>query len=294
MTLMLCGGNIAFVGFALFLFAREFRFASVKGSGNSSVRVLPGSSASTSSTSTAALPPAPPAPPPSLATATTTRLVQERRQSTIMKADRLHAEHLEYERQLQSSTVKKMEKQRRRTQNRVKARALLRQSEVLHRVEIFRDLDQAMIQNLIDKMSYESLKVGTKLVKEGDVANELFVIMRGKCGVYHEGLRIHTLSKFDIFGESALIIQDAGEEDEDNNTARRNATVIAESDPTQVLKLSRKSFLSLLGSGNLAGSDGENCVLERVRTVSLIRANENRARLQGRAPQTKRSGPKVN
>ena len=148
---------------------------------------------------------------------------------------------------------------------------------------IFGNLDDTTIGDLVGEMLYETTPIGTKIVQEGDDADSLFVIIKGDCGVYLGGVKVHVLSKFDIFGENALtktteeiIVQDDDEGSDINPTRRRrNATVIAESDPTQLLKLTRDAFEALVESGKLGGN-GAN-VLGRVQTVSMTRMKSNSA-----------------
>ena len=151
-------------------------------------------------------------------------------------------------------------------------------------------------------MTYESWPIGTKLVEEGDLADSLFVIMKGKCGVFINGVKVHVLSNFDVFGEHALVsaedeISGDGEDEEDvcnknksPRQRRRNATVITESEPTQVLKLTQTVFEALVESGQLGGGNGEIDVLDRVRAVSLNRAKSNRVLVARRVSGTSSSG----
>ena len=113
--------------------------------------------------------------------------------------------------------------------------------------------------------------------------------MKGKCGVFIKGVKVHVLSNFDVFGEHALIsvedeISGDGEDEEDvcdknksPRQRRRNATIITESEPTQVLKFTRTAFEALVESGKLGGGNGESDVLGRVRAVSVSRTKSNRA-----------------
>ena len=202
----------------------------------------------------------------------------DRRNSTVLHAESLHAEHLEHERRLHEKHAQRAEKQRRRTEQRVKARAQLRQSKALSRVEMFQHLDSDVISQLIEKMTYESPSSGTKIVKENDVADSLYVIMKGQCGVYQQeaggssadpmdspGKKKGVLSDLDVFGESALV------DDSSSGARRRNATVIVESERAQLLKLSREDFEAMFASEQQRKED----VLGRARTVRLSRIRSN-------------------
>ena len=159
--------------------------------------------------------------------------------------------------------------------------AQLRQSKALSRVEIFQHLDSDVISQLIEKMTYESPSSGTKIVKEHDVADSLYVIMKGQCGVYQQeaggssadpmdpmdspGKKKGVLSDLDVFGESALV------DDSSSGARRRNATVIVESERAQLLKLSREDFEAMFASEQQRKED----VLGRARTVRLSRIRSN-------------------
>ena len=203
----------------------------------------------------------------------------DRRNSTVLHAESLHAEHLEHERRLHEKHAQRAEKQRRRTEQRVKARVQLRQSKALSRVEMFQHLDSDVISQLIEKMTYESPSSGTKIVKENDVADSLYVIMKGQCGVYQQGAGessadhpVHPLGQkkgvlcdLDVFGESALV------DDSSSGARRRNATVVVESERAQLLKLSREDFEAMFASEQQRKED----VLGRARTVRLSRIRSN-------------------
>ena len=216
-------------------------------------------------------------------------LTADRRNSTVLHVERLHAEHLESERRLQEEHARRGARQRRHTEQRVQARAQLRRSKALSKVEIFRHLDGDAIGELIEKMSYSSPPVGTKVVCEGDIADALYVIVKGECGVYQQredgsegsdpGSKIGVLSDLDVFGESALM-ETGGSGGaalpaaEPPRRSRRNATVIVEAERTQLLKLSRVAFDALFASGRLLHGEQQN-VLGRVRTTRMSRMKRN-------------------
>ena len=104
----------------------------------------------------------------------------KRKNSTLVHADRLHTEHLEHERRLREKHAQQAVKQRRQTAQRVKARTLLRQSRALQNSEIFSHLSNSVISRLIENMEYISPKIGTVILKEGDIADALYVVVRGK------------------------------------------------------------------------------------------------------------------
>ena len=89
------------------------------------------------------------------------------------------------------------------------------------------------------------------------------------------------LSAFDVFGESAFLSAEM-----DNAHRTRIATVVTESDPTQLLKLTRVAFDALVESGKLAGTDEKN-VLGRVRTMNVQRVRSNKSAMAAAAKKSR-------
>ena len=107
------------------------------------------------------------------------------------------------------------------------------------------------------------------------------MIIKGVCGVYQqskeEGGKIASLSKFDVFGESALLnvstVQAGTYEDSPNQLHRRNATVIVESENAYLLKLSCESYDALVKSGKFGG--GEHGVMDQALSMRIHRSKSN-------------------
>ena len=166
----------------------------------------------------------------------------------------------------------------------------------MRKVEIFRHLDEDIINRLIESMVYECPPLGTEIIRQDDIADALYVIVKGRCGVYQKrhiehqeqdssdiksydlGLKISNLSDFDVFGESALVggNSESNSCNEDGNSeqrARRTATVIVEAEPTRLLKLTRDTFNAMVLSGALNGE--ANGVVGRARSIRLSRMKSN-------------------
>jgi CRP-like cAMP-binding protein len=86
---------------------------------------------------------------------------------------------------------------------------------------------------------FRALDPGAEIVREGDTAEDFFVLGSGEAVVRRGGADVARLGPGDFFGELALF-----------DDAPRNATVVAESGVT-VLAISRASFRTLLA--DLAG-----------------------------------------
>jgi CRP/FNR family transcriptional regulator, cyclic AMP receptor protein len=79
-----------------------------------------------------------------------------------------------------------------------------------------------------------SFKAGETIFKEGDPANELYVIQQGQVGVQTGNRTLDTLNSKSIFGEMALV-----------DSAPRSAAAVAITDVT-LAPVSEKQFLFLV------------------------------------------------
>ncbi|MBN2724628.1 MAG: Stp1/IreP family PP2C-type Ser/Thr phosphatase [Deltaproteobacteria bacterium] len=106
--------------------------------------------------------------------------------------------------------------------------------DVLHTIKIFKHLQY---QELVLVHSYTELRSyppGSVIVTQGEMGDELFIIVRGKVRVESDGKLITHLSDRTHFGEMALVDREP-----------RSATVIAES-TTKVLILKKKDFYKII------------------------------------------------
>jgi CRP/FNR family transcriptional regulator, cyclic AMP receptor protein len=79
-----------------------------------------------------------------------------------------------------------------------------------------------------------SYKAGDVIFRQGDAADELFIVKSGKVEIRLGNRLVATLPEFSIFGEMALIDQ-----------GPRNATVVAATDTT-IVPVGEKQFLFLV------------------------------------------------
>ena len=85
-----------------------------------------------------------------------------------------------------------------------------------------------------DGIETRSAKAGEIIFKEGDEANQLFVIKSGEVGIRSGNRTLAELSANTIFGEMALI-----------DDAPRSATAVAKTD-VELVPISEKQFLFLV------------------------------------------------
>lgn len=109
----------------------------------------------------------------------------------------------------------------------------------LNAIPMLHELDDALVEQLAQKMESETVEAGTTIVREGDVGDRFYVIAQGKVHVHTKGshgerLRLAVLGEGDYFGEIALL-QDTP----------RLADVTA-AVPTILLELSKQDFDALM------------------------------------------------
>ena len=110
------------------------------------------------------------------------------------------------------------------------------------------------IHHIIDLMQYEKVENGTSICMQGEAADSMYLLMKGKVKITINDNVVATLGKGKIFGERALFT--SGDE-----ASIRSATVVAVEE-TEVLILTCNEFQQLITSGDL----DEECV-EHLRHV---------------------------
>ena len=184
-------------------------------------------------------------------------------QMHLHEIDQLHKEHEEHDTRLRKKSELRRQKTSIRVQDRVRARAALRQSKTLQRTKMFHDLAAASIQKIISVMEFRSFDSKQNMVTQGEPASEFMVIMKGAATVFIDGDKIRSFGSLDVLGEGALI----------NENHIRSATVTADV-LTQVLVLTRETYQELLLDGTIAQKTNE-----RAKKMSLSYNTQDAERL---------------
>jgi hypothetical protein len=106
---------------------------------------------------------------------------------------------------------------------------------LLSQVAIMRSLRPASLEALARHSHVRHYRQGLPIVNEGDVGQEMFVIIDGDVEVVHDDHPLAILSRGEIFGEVAVL-----------RNQPRNATVRATSE-VQLLTIPRADFVSFVG-----------------------------------------------
>jgi len=104
----------------------------------------------------------------------------------------------------------------------------------LKSVPIFESLAEASLLDVARIMSYEEFKEGQEFIRKGDVAEDMYIIKKGKVIVVDGEAVLATLGENEIVGELAILAP-----------IRRTASVKALTD-VLLYKIEREYFLDLL------------------------------------------------
>lgn len=125
--------------------------------------------------------------------------------------------------------------------------------EQLRAVELFADLDDAVLADLRKHSHFIGAHPGLHLVRQGDFGFQLYVILAGDAEVRRDDEVIAHLGQGDIFGEMALL-----------NDSHRSADVVA----TSVM-----SLMTMTASGFRHLSSSHPEIERRVRQLAERRLN---------------------
>lgn len=196
---------------------------------------------------------------------------QDEHQQHLLDVDNIMKEAEMHERGHREKQARQRERSRRHTMARVKARSRLKNSKKMRQVAIFKDFSDEAINAVVDVMQVQTFQPGHVIVRQGDPADALFVIMSGTCVVKQKTLDslvhghiINRLNEFDHFGEAALSVaalqeyltKDDGAVGDGSNDLKsshqpslRNANVEAGTAAVQIMSLSVKGLATVVRTG---------------------------------------------
>ena len=134
-----------------------------------------------------------------------------------------------------SSPIEDLETKEELEQKRTKA-------EIIKLIPLFSVFDIQQIEKLDQKIKLKKFKSGKVLFKEGDRAEELYIIKSGRVTLYKEiqmgkkeKIEIANLGKGDLFGETGIILD-----------TERTLSAIVSSDSAELYMIYKENFLHML------------------------------------------------
>ena len=142
----------------------------------------------------------------------------------------------------------------------------------LRKSPLFQGLSDEELQKLMDMAAPVSLRAGDVLIKQGELGDSAYVVIRGEFEVQKQTgqslIKIDVRNPGDVVGEMALL-----------SRAPRNATLIAKTDG-EVLRIPKEAFETLLQSSTTAAMAVLHWVMSRLtQNESLLHQQEKMAAL---------------
>jgi CRP-like cAMP-binding protein len=177
--------------------------------------------------------------------------------STVRRASRVHEEFAAHELGLKKKQERQSILHKQNVLVRVAARLKIKKAKALAKVSVFSGLGKDAQDAVLEAMTYEKRKAGDVICRQGDCADTFYVIVSGQCSVtVHsdggeddaEEIAVASLPELSFFGESSI----SGGANE-----TRNATVVADAEKVELLKLHRSKYELLVREGTLAAAQVE-------------------------------------
>lgn len=127
--------------------------------------------------------------------------------------------------------------------------------DLLHSIPLFARLDRQHLERLGMLTEEVEVPAGKVLIRQGEVGDDLMVLVSGKVGVERDGVRLKELGPGDFFGEIALI-----------DHGLRTATVTAES-PCRLLVVTHRDFHALMDEFPQVAATVLLCLADRLRSL---------------------------
>lgn len=76
---------------------------------------------------------------------------------------------------------------------------------ILKNVPLFAGIQEATLSDIIAASEETAAMIGTDIVRQGDMWNELYIILQGQVRLHKNGKTLQEYSTFDVFGELAAL-----------------------------------------------------------------------------------------
>ena len=145
---------------------------------------------------------------------------------------------------------------------RLALRQLAKEANALKNCTLFHHLSDASQDQLVEAMQFEKIVKGTALCEQGEIADKMYLLIKGHCTVHVNHLHVATLNELDIFGEGVIV-------NHGDRSTLRVATVTA-AENIEVLVLSGTELSRLIETQVL---DAET--IQELKELALKRKDQN-------------------
>jgi CRP-like cAMP-binding protein len=133
--------------------------------------------------------------------------------------------------------------------------------DLLHGIPLFARLDRKHLARLGMLTDEVDVPAGKVLIRQGELGDDLMIVVSGQVGVERNGVRVNQLQSGDFFGEIALI-----------ERGPRTATVTAE-EPSRLLVINHRDFHALMEEFPEVAAQVLVTLAHRVRTLEADAVN---------------------
>ena len=133
--------------------------------------------------------------------------------------------------------------------------------EMLQGVPLFAGLGNREMDRVTQLADEVDVPAGRVLMRQGDVGNEMFVIVSGRVLVERDGSTVNDLGPGDWLGEMALLSE-----------GQRNATATA-TEPARLFVVGHRDFHALMDEMPTVRAAVFDCVADRIRKLDSAEAH---------------------
>lgn len=133
--------------------------------------------------------------------------------------------------------------------------------DLLHSIPLFARFDRHHLERLGMLTEEVDVPAGKVLIRQGDLGDDLMILVSGRVGVERDGARVNELGPGDFFGEIALI-----------DHGPRTATVTAEL-PSRLLVVNHRDFHALMEEFPEVAATVLLCLADRLRSLDRAAVN---------------------